>query len=102
MVNFSFTLTTLLGLLDIVGAVYYLCLTIGSITQGVRRSTSPLNTILKVWELLVCPIALFLSGVILFFNGWRLDPILQFQQLCFHLIIGVALAKETNKLVRNR
>ncbi|MEM8831951.1 MAG: hypothetical protein AAGE96_21740 [Cyanobacteria bacterium P01_G01_bin.19] len=30
MVNFSFTLTTLLGLLDIVGAIYYLCLTVGT------------------------------------------------------------------------
>ena len=102
MVNFSFTLTTLLGLLDIAGAVYYLCLTIGSITQGVRRSASPLNTVLKVWELLVCPIALFLSGVILFFNGWRLDPIMQLQQLFFHLIVGVALARQTSKLIRQR
>ena len=101
MVNFSFTLTTLLGCFDIIGALYYLSLTIGIITQGVKRSASPLKTILKVWELLVCPVTLFLAGIILFFNGWRLDPILQLQQLCFHLIVGVALTKETINLIRN-
>lgn len=102
MVNFSFTFTTLLGFLDIVSAVFYLCLTIGSIIEGVRRSTSPINTILKVLEMVFCPIFLFLSGIILCLGGWRLDPFLQLQQLFFHIIVGVALARETKNLVRNR
>ena len=102
MVNFGFTSTTILGLLDLIGSIGYFILTIGSILDGVRRSTSALNLILKVYELLVCPIALFLSGVILIFNGWRLDPILQFQQLLFHLIIGVAVAKEIIKLTQSQ
>jgi hypothetical protein len=102
MVNFSLTPITLLALLDIVGSLFYLCLSIGSIIEGVRRSTSPVNTILKVLDMVFCPIFLLLSGVILCIGGWRLDPFLQLQQFFFHIIVGVSLAKETKNLVRNR
>ena len=99
MVNLGFNLTTIFSLLDIFGAVGYLILTIASITDGVKRATSPVNTILKVIELLYCPFALFLSGVILFFNGWRLDPILQLQQLFLHLIVATSVIKELKNLL---
>ncbi len=99
MVNLGFNLTTILGLLDIFGAVGYLILTIASITDGVKRATSPANTILKVIELLYCPFALFLSGVILVFNGWRLDFILQLQQLFLHIIVAISVTKELKNLL---
>ncbi|MEL6495029.1 MAG: Ycf66 family protein [Cyanobacteria bacterium J06623_7] len=98
MVNVGFSFTTMLGLLDLIAAVSYFILTIGSITDGVNQASSVLSLILKIYELLICPGALFLSGIILIFNGWRLDPILQFQQLLFHLVVGVAVAKEINNL----
>ena len=97
MINLGFNLTTLLGLLDVFGSIGYLILTVTQISQGVYSSTSTLGTAIQVLELFVSPIAL-LSGVILIFNGWRLDPILQFQQLLFHLIVGASFVKMVNQL----
>ena len=102
MVNFSFTLSSLLGLLDILGAVGYFMLVITQITNAVKASASPLKIFLKVAELLLCPIALFFSGIVLFFNGWRLDPFFQIQQLLFHLVVMVAIIKELKQLSQSR
>ena len=98
MVNLGFNLITLLGLLDILGSIGYLILTFTQLSRGVYSSTSTLSTALQVIELFVSPIALLVSGVILIFNGWRLDPILQFQQLLFHLIVGVSFVKMVGQL----
>jgi len=38
MVNLSFSFTTLIGFLDIIGSIGYLVLTINSISIGVRQS----------------------------------------------------------------
>lgn len=102
MVNYGFNPTFLLGLIDILAALCYLAISIYFIFNRVIRLTSLLDTIEKVGKLLVCPIALFLSGVILFFNSWRLSSILGFQQLLLHLIIYMAIAKEIMELVLAR
>ena len=99
MVNLGFNITTLLGILDIFGAVGYFILSIVLISRGVISYTSGVNTILQVWELLLCPIALLISGIILFFNGWRLDPFLQYQQLLVHSVLMVAVIKHVRQLV---
>lgn len=44
MVNFGFNGMTLLGLLDLIGSIGYLALTIAQISEGVKKSTSPINT----------------------------------------------------------
>jgi Ycf66 protein N-terminus len=98
MVNIGFSLTTLLGLLDLLGVICYFLLAIYQISRGVYSysSNSIFNTglqVIEVLELISSPIALFLSGIILVFNGWRLDPILQFQQLLLHVIIGLSFTK---------
>ena len=97
----GFPFTDLLGVIDIIASIYYLCMTVGNNKKG-KTLSAPTNSLLKLWELFICPIALFLSGAILYLNGWRLDPLLQFQQLLFHLIAGVALFKQTRKLARDR
>ena len=101
MVNLGLNFATLLGILDIFGAVGYFILSIVLISRGVISFTFGVNTILRVWELLLCPIALLISGIILFFNGWRLDPFLQYQQLLIHLVLMVALIKQLRQLDNN-
>jgi hypothetical protein len=98
MVNLGFNLTTLLGLLDLLGVISYFLLAIYQISRGVysHSSNSIFNTglqVIEVLELLSSPIALFFSGIILIFNGWRLDLILQVQQLLLHIIIGLSFIK---------
>ena len=95
MPNTGFHLSGLLGLVDVVGAVYYLFWATGRIYRKGENSSPTESDMLKVWELFLYPIALFLSGVILHFNGWRLDPLFQFQQLLLHLIVAIALVKQT-------
>ena len=82
----------------------YFILTIARIIDVIKLTASPLyatfKAIFKVCELLLCPIILSISGVILIFNGWRLDPLLQFQQYLIHLILLIAFWREINRLIR--
>lgn len=98
MVNFGINVIGLLGLLDILGAIAYLVLAIVQISRGVYNSPSTANTALQLIELLGSPLALFLGGIILLFNGWRLDPILQFQQFLLHVVVGLSFTKMTVQL----
>jgi hypothetical protein len=107
MVNIGFSLTTLLGLLDLLGVICYFLLAISHISQGVysHSSDSLFNTglqVLEVLELLVTPIVLFLSGIILVFCGWRLSLILQFQQILFHVVIGQSFLKIRGQSANSR
>ena len=101
MVNFGINAMSLLGLLDILGSIAYLILAIAQISKGVYNSTSTVNTALQLLELLGSPLALFLGGIILLFNGWRLDPILQFQQFLFHVVVGLSFTKMTVQLANS-
>ncbi|MGL5807889.1 MAG: Ycf66 family protein [Xenococcaceae cyanobacterium] len=95
MVNVSFYSSTgLLGLLNILGAVAYLIILIAQIANTVRTSGNSINIIIKILELIYCPLALFLSGIILIFAGWRLDPILQFQQLLLEILVAFLVIKD--------
>jgi hypothetical protein len=101
MVNLGFNLTTLLGLLDLLGVIGYFVLAISQISRGAYSSNSTFNTAIQLLELLVSPIALFFSGIILIFNGWRLDPILLLQQLLLHVIIGLSFIKMLGQLANS-
>ena len=98
MVNFGWNLAAILGLLNILGAACALILTFTSIRDGLRRVISPANLIFTV----CCTPCLFFSGVILLFNGWRLDPILLIQQLCMQIIVYISLIKEIINLMKAR
>jgi hypothetical protein len=70
-------------------------MSITQIINGVRSSTSSVNTILKILELTFYSSVLIFSGVILLFNGWRLDPILLFQQILLQIIGMVYVLQQT-------
>ncbi|MEH1890814.1 MAG: Ycf66 family protein [Nostoc sp.] len=50
------------------------------------------------------PILMLLCGLILIFQGWRLDPILQFEQLLSFLLIIYLIIKDIiiNSVDRDR
>ena len=85
MVNLGFNLAAIIGLFDILGAVCYLILVFISIRDWLDRVISTVNLIFTAF----CGLIVFLSGIILVFNAWRLDPILMIQQLCLHVIVYV-------------
>lgn len=81
-------------MLNIVGAILYFGLTFSQIIRIVKSSGEPLDIVIKVLELGWCPFALLISGIILLLAGWRLDPILQFQQLLLESIIIFLIIKD--------
>jgi hypothetical protein len=88
---------TLLGLLDIAIAIFY---AVSSINLLSSRPTGS-ATVLYIVQLVFAPLALLLVGVIMFFNGWRLDPILQFAFLLLNALVIFLGAKEFS-LYRNQ
>lgn len=94
MVNFGLSTMSLLGMLNIVGAILYFGLTFSQIIRIVRGSGEALDIVIKVLELVWCPFALLVSGIILLFTGWRLDPALQFQQLLLESIVIFLILKD--------
>jgi small-conductance mechanosensitive channel len=82
MINVAISFASLLGLLDIGLAVFYLVISI-AVPLNRRRMLDALGIALYIAQAVIAPVILLLSGVILFFQGWRLDPILQ---LAFFLL----------------
>ena len=70
-VNYGVNFAGYLGILQALGALGYFAL---SIAQRSHR--------------IFAPFLLLLSGGILYLNGWRLDPLLQLQQLSISVLIG--------------
>ncbi|WP_370588556.1 Ycf66 family protein [aff. Roholtiella sp. LEGE 12411] len=60
--------------------------------------------VLYLIQVIFTPIILLLCGFILLFQGWRLDPILQFEQFLLLLLIIYLTIKDIviNAVYRNR
>jgi len=102
-VNIGINIASLLGFVYIIFAVAYLITMIVLLLQRSRRLES-LSLIIYIFQTLIIPIFLLLSGVILIFQGWRLDPILQFMQLLLSTLIIYLCIKDIviNGFYRNR
>lgn len=86
MVNFAYSFASLLGILDLLIALFYL---VSSIALPIAR-----RRMLDVWgitlygiQALIAPPILAVVGGILILQGWRLDPILQFAFLLLHFLV---------------
>ncbi|MCC5637977.1 Ycf66 family protein [Nostoc sp. CHAB 5844] len=68
------------------------------------RRLERLHITIYIFQTLIIPIFLLLSGFILVFQGWRLDPILQFMQLLLSVLIIYLCIKDIviNGGYRNR
>lgn len=89
-VNLISNFASLLGLLD-------LLLALGSISLSVLLAIQIKNIpgiVLYVIQGFLASSILFLSGLIFFFQGWRLDPILQFAVFLLHVLIIYLIGKD--------
>ncbi len=85
-VNFGLNLAGLIGIIYSLLAIIYLILTLAWLVQrGTRLRGWALG--LYIIQVIFTPIVLLLCGAILIFQGWRLDPILQFEQFLLSLLI---------------
>ncbi|MFN6474111.1 MAG: Ycf66 family protein [Nostoc sp. SerVER01] len=85
-VNFGLNLAGLIGIIYLLLSIVYFLLTLAWLVQrGTRLRSWSLS--LYIIQVIFTPIVLLLCGGILFFQGWRLDPILQIQQFLLSLLI---------------
>ncbi|WP_414572867.1 Ycf66 family protein [Nostoc sp. CCY 9925] len=85
-VNFGLNLVGLIGIIYLLLSIVYFLLTLAWLVQrGTRLRGWSLS--LYIIQVIFTPIVLLLCGGILFFQGWRLDPILQIQQFLLSLLI---------------
>ena len=84
MVNASLNWASIFGLILFIGAIPSAAISIKSLNN---ISSSNDDAALRIVVLVFQIIGLPLCGLIIFFQGWRLDPILQFSQAL--LVIGI-------------
>lgn len=77
MVDVGFNTASLIGLFDLLLAVGYAIL---SIVLPLSKSNflGDLGLIIYIGQGVIATVILLLCGIILLFEGWRLDPMLQF------------------------
>ncbi len=93
MVNIGLNLGALLGFVDVIFALVVFIMTLILIVQDssrIRRN----KIAIYITQIALIPVCLLLAGTILIFNGWRLDPILQFAVLYLNLIIIFLVLKD--------
>ncbi|MDJ0708339.1 MAG: Ycf66 family protein [Leptolyngbyaceae cyanobacterium MO_188.B28] len=95
-INFGTTLASYIGLLQALGALGYFVLSIAQVITAFR-SKGVGDLVVRILQLLLAPYILLISGGILFYNGWRLDPNLQFQQLSTSVLIGYLIFLDLKK-----
>ncbi|GAB1542777.1 hypothetical protein NUACC21_54510 [Scytonema sp. NUACC21] len=78
-VNFGLNTAFFNGLFLFLLGIAYLIATIIILIRR-HNNMSSLSKLLYLGQALIAVVALPLSGIVLIFQGWRLDPILQFQQ----------------------
>jgi len=102
-VNFGINVAGLIGIIYLLLAiVYFILMLVWLVPRGTRLAGSALA--LYLIQVIFTPIVLLLCGFILLFQGWRLDPILQFEQFLLLLLIIYLTIKDIviNAVYRNR
>lgn len=87
MVNVSLSLAGLLGILNILFGLFYSAVSIAQVITTIRNSGAAIDIAFRLAQVLIAPILLILSGLILCFQGWRLDPLLSLQQLLIEILV---------------
>ncbi|MBC6431751.1 hypothetical protein FM036_13500 [Nostoc sp. HG1] len=102
-VNFGLNLAGLIGIIYVLLAIVCFILTVAWLAQRGTRLTG-WAVALYIIQVVFTPIIMFLCGIGLFFQGWRLDPILQIEQFLLLLLIVYFTIKDIiiNAVYRNR
>ena len=102
-VNIGLNITDLLGIIYfLLGAIYFILMVFFLEPRATRLTDRALS--LHMSQAIFIPALIFLSGLILIFQGWRLDPILLFGQFLSFLMIIYFGIKDIviNAVYRNR
>lgn len=102
-INIGINPASSMGLFQIAFGLFYLIFTIVNLLRiGNRLSNSA--KILYIIQLIILPVLFILSGFILLLQGWRLEPILQFQQIILSVLVFYLSLKDilVNAVNRNR
>jgi hypothetical protein len=102
-VNLFNNTASILGIIYCLLAIVYVVFMVFWLVQ---RRTRLANSFLALYiiQAIFIPFPLLLCGIILIFQGWRLDPVLMFEQLLLFLIIIFLSIKDIfiNAVYRNR
>ena len=86
MLNVGITFAAILGLIYLILGIFYPILTIVVLTKRSNELNS-LATVLYIIQAIASPLVLLLCGLILIYQGWRLDPIHVFSQFLLMVLI---------------
>lgn len=102
-INFGFSAASILGFLYVAIGIVYFCFLLNWLIKHARQLT-PTSGVLYLIQVVFVPIILLCCGAILIFQGWRLDPTLQFMMFLISLIIAYLSIKDIaiNAIYRNR
>lgn len=101
MVNVGLNFVSLLGLVYLALAILYPVLVLPVVLTR-RRAIAPEQFFLSMVQAIVAPVLLFVSGLILLFQGWRLDPLLQFAQFLTGVLVVLLTAKDLLGILTQR
>lgn len=100
MVTFGLNTASLLGLIYIILGIVYL-VWVTSVLVKRRNSGHELSSLLYIVQAFIFPPVMAFCGLIVLTQGWRLDPILQFQQMLTSLLLIYISIKDI-LIYRNR
>ncbi len=101
-VNIGANPGAVLGLFQTIFGLFYFVFLLFKLIR-INNRLSNLALILYIVQLILLPLFLVLSGFILVFQGWRLDPLLQFQQIIISILLFYFSLKDilSNQISRN-
>ncbi len=105
-INLGTTIASCLGLLQMVGALGYFFAWSFASCLGLLQMVGALGyfftlPVAQRSHRFFASFILLLSGRTLFFDGWRLDPIMQFQQLLISVLISYLIFLDLKKSTRS-
>lgn len=86
----------LIGVVLILGAIAYFGISLVQVNTAFRSGGSD-DRVLRILQVIAAPFLLFISGGILWFQGWRQDPVLQFKDFLMTIVIGYLVVLDLKK-----
>lgn len=102
-INYGLNIASLMGILYVIFGIGYMVLMVFLLFRRASRLSGGAFVIYLLQALLI-PSVMLLCGFIFIFQGWRLDPILQFAQFLLTILIIYFSVKDIliNEVYRNR
>ena len=94
MVNVSLNILSLIGSAYMLYGLLYGITMLVIMFQGQKSSLDTFDLMLYLGGAIVVTAFLLIAGAILFFNGWRLDPIMQLSQILLAILIFYLSVKD--------